>query len=764
MASTSDTLKWSSQLQVSNATRASRLIGDKITLPQSALEALLAAAPIVSVSNGFAHNHTSAFDPFNPYSYAAERHAREQLSDRQQQLPHPLTFRIVNPRNGRAVYAGIREFSAEDNEVELSSFLREALGLEASEVSRRQSREGTPHADVDIKDMERVKSEMVTVHARQLPKGTYVRLRPLEAGYDPEDWKSLLERYLRDNFTTLTNGEILTVPGSKHEHFKFMIDRFEPEGEAICVVDTDLEVDIEALNEEQARETLNRRLAKARRAPGTAQGSSAGGLLAVGREEYGQVLPGEYVDYELKQYDKARDLEVMVETVDDALVDLFVSPFSARQRSKPRDDEHIFGDFASRPAKRLKLSRTNVTVEEAEYFQLSVHASASHVGDRNQPVTYTISVTNTNTAQGANSSTADSAQAETLPPDETVCKNCRQHIPKRTLPLHEAFCYRNNILCPKCSNVFLKSSDTWKSHWHCPHDDEHGNSSASRAKHDAVFHPLSPLQCQSCDFQAFNLPILAQHRTTTCPGKEILCQFCHLVVPQQGPDDPSFTDAEVLLSGLTPHELTDGARTTECHICNKIVRLRDMRTHLLLHERERINKVKPKMCANRICGRTIKAGDEARVQREQLGLCNECFGPLYVTTYDPEGKALRRRIERRLLSQLMAGCGKPWCHNDQWCRTGRKSVTGEDRVVSAKDALPIVRPIMDQLAKGDSSGLVFCSDENGQTRREMAGMVAGEGEYDVEWACKALEEGRGDLGKARIWLKDRAPRIGEIVR
>ncbi len=105
-------LTWSSQLNVTPASQTRTLVGDKILLPPTALEQLLAAAPITSTVTDAPHNHTSSFDPFNPYSYAAERQARQQFVDRQQQLPHPLTFRIVNPENGRVVYAGIREFSA----------------------------------------------------------------------------------------------------------------------------------------------------------------------------------------------------------------------------------------------------------------------------------------------------------------------------------------------------------------------------------------------------------------------------------------------------------------------------------------------------------------------------------------------------------------------------------------------------------------------------------------------------------------------------
>lgn len=760
MALPSDTLKWSAQLEVAPSNR--RLIGDKITLPQSALEALLAAAPVVSVQNNTSRNLTSSFDPFNPYSFATERHAREAFQDRQRQLPHPLTFRIVNPRNGRAVYAGIREFSAEEGTVGLSNGLREALGLHDAS-SARTTRDSTPSGDVVMTNgTDSPKPETVTIHAKQLEKGTYVKLRPLEAGYDPEDWKSLLERYLRDNFTTLTSGELLVVPGARHEQFRFLVDKFEPDTDGICIVDTDLEVDIEPLNEDQARETLDKKLAKKRRQQESPEGSSLGGPISLDAEVQGKVRPGQYVDYELKQWDHGQDLEVILEAADeDVSLDLFVNPFSARQRSKPREDEYVFGDLGGRPTKRLKLSHTQVDLEDAESLNISVHAwqdPAAGTTDEDTPVPYTLTVSTTTSKPD----TAEEAPPE-LSADEVICKNCRQVVPKRTLPLHEAFCYRNNVLCPKCSGVFLKNSESWKNHWHCLQDNEHGNTPSSRRKHDSIFHPESPLQCPSCDFQAFDLPILAHHRTTTCPGKEILCQFCHLVVPQQGPDDPSFTDPDVLLSGLTPHELADGARTTECHLCSKIVRLRDMKTHLRLHDRERFSRPKPKLCANRICGRTIRHEDEARVQKEQLGLCSECFGPLYVTTYDPEGKMLRRRIERRLLQQLMGGCGKSWCRSAEFCKTGHKNVTGQDRVVSAKDGLPMIKPIMDQLAQGVTSGLVFCVDEASQTRRNLANLMASEGEYELEWCAKALEEERGDVSKARGWLQDRAPKTGEVV-
>ena len=752
------TLKWSSQLAL--ATPNSRLTGDKITLPQSALEALLAAAPIVETGGTSQRNLTSTFDPFNPYSFAAESRARDAFADRQQQLPHPLTFRLVNPSNGRAVYAGIREFSAAEGHVGLSNFLRVALGFEQA-ASEQPTREGTPDEDTSMTNGATVGKDVVTVHAQQLPKGTYVRLRPLEAGYDPEDWKSLLERYLRDTHTTLTINEILDIKGARHEHFRFLVDKFEPESEGICIVDTDLEVDIEALNEEQARETLERRLAKARHAPGTKDGSSAGGAVQIGSSVEGQIVPGEYVDYQLLQWDRSKNTNVHIEGEKDAAtaVDMLISPMSGRQRSKPREDEHVFADLSSLAKKTITLRSTNVDVEAAETINISVYVWKDGSSTEATPVSFSLRVDQDSPPRTESNHTAD------LSPDETVCKNCRQIIPKRTLPLHEAFCYRNNVVCPKCSHVYLKNSQAWKSHWHCPHDDAFADTEVGQRKHQALFHPESPLRCSGCDFEAYDMPILAQHRTSTCPGKVILCQFCHLEVPQQGPDDPSFTDADVLLSGLSPHELADGARTTECHMCSRIVRLRDMRTHLALHNRERLSKPEPRVCMNEMCSRTIPFGEEIRAQKEQLGLCTTCFGPLYNSAYDPESKALRRRIERRLLQQLMGGCGKAWCSNQQWCRTGHKNITSNERIYSAKDALPVIKPIMDGLKEGATGNISFCVEEAQQQRSAVVGfLVNDQAVYSPAWIAKAVEETKGDPMAAEAWLKERAPKINETVR
>lgn len=731
-------LSWTASFAVAGpSTLASRdLKGDKIILPQSALEQLLAASQRPS---GPAASTFTSYDRSNPYASGSSQ------AGPQDQLPNPLMFRLVNQANGNIVHAGIREFSAEEGEIVLSPYLSEALGIDAAAAPGDEA-------------------PKITVHARQLPRGTYVRLRPLEAGYNPDDWKSLLERQLRESFTTLTRDASLEVRGVRDETFRFLVDKLLPEGDAVCVVDTDLEVDIEALDEEQARETMRQIMAKDKKAHGHAGGSSVGHEINIFKAAEGQVLPGDYVDYELPSWGRSRPLEIQLTGLEDGYgVDLLVSPRSARQRAPPRETEHVFGVFeeASDGTKTLTIQPTNAELEEAESILISVHGYAP-------PGATPADASPRRFQLRASSKTKDAPADEDQPagpsPDEEQCQNCHQWVPSRTMLLHEGFCRRNNVACPTCGAVFQKSSPEWAQHWHCPHDDARGSSEAAKAKHDDLYH--SERRCPGCPFTTNSVPDLARHRTTLCPGKIILCQFCHLEVPQEG--DPFNPSADTLLSGLTEHEIMDGARTTDCHLCGKIIRLRDMSAHLRHHELDKAQRVKPPVCRNANCGRTLHGVGKngavgAGTQMGQgpgndLGLCSLCYGPLYVQLHDPEGKALRRRIERRYLTQMMQGCGKRWCANE-WCRTGRANQGLEARGTSAQAVLPLIKPLMESI-RDTQTPMHFCVDETNHRRRNIADMIAAEKVWDREWCVAACEAEGPDPDKAREWLLKWAPMIG----
>jgi hypothetical protein len=759
-------LSWSGSFSVlpPSVTASKNLRGDKIILPQSALEQLLNASS--AQASAAAGATFTSYDPSNPYASSNGQHM---YRDSTQKLPNPLMFRLLNPKNNNVVYAGIREFSAPDETLGLSPFLQECLGIDAKDFPSTNGADPSTPIDLtddgdDAIDIKPTQAPVqVIVHARHLPKGSYVRLRPLEAGYDPDDWKPLLERQLRESFTTLTRDSILTVKGVQGEIFKFLVDKLAPEGDGVCVVDTDIEVDIEPLSEEQAKETMRHIMSKAQ--PGSTDGSSKGGEIDIWKSVDGQVVPGTYVDYVLPSWNRSQYLDITLSgiQVEDSL-DLFVSPRSSHQRALPRDAAHVFGSFspAVHGTKSITISPTNIELEDAEGILISVRGYRHPGNEAKQqaPVPYSLRVKCTSEDT---STVAGPKQDEQEPsPDDVECQNCHQWVPKRTLVLHENFCKRNNIVCQQCKSVFKKGSEEWDSHWHCDKDDAYGASPISRAKHDSIFHESR--ECSSCEFSTNSLADLARHQMSVCPGKIILCRFCHLEVPQEG--DPFNPSPEVVLSGMTAHELADGARTTECHLCDKIIRLRDMETHLKHHELDKVGRERPPICRNINCGRTLHGvGPKGQVgvgtaqgqgPGNALGLCSLCFGPLYVSMHDPEGKALRRRIERRYLSQLMTGCGKTHCANE-WCRTGRANAGLEPTGSSAAAALPLVKPLLAAVPEPEKP-FYFCVDEASQTRRKLAEMMAAERVWDFEWCVAAAEAERGNPDRMRDWLQAWAPR------
>lgn len=731
-------LKWSAKYTLNDGVRAFRLKGDKILLPPSALEQLLSASTTAS-------NDSNSILSASYSDYGYQSHSNY---ERSQDLPHPLMFRLVNPDSGNVVYAGIREFSAEEGEVEISPFLRNALGLQhAGEASDQKE------------------APTLTVHAQSLPKGSFVRFRPLEAGYDPEDWKALLEKHLRNTFTTLTKGEVLSIQNDE-EQYRFLIDEIRPEGEGICVIDTDLEVDIEPLSEEQALETLKRREAKK---VASAQ-SSAGGVCSPNEEQQGHVAANQFVDYTLSAWDRTKALNIELQTDDPTAVDLYVVPFSSRQRAKPRLETHLFEDISDRSRKRICIRSSNVELEGAEAILIGVSGYATTEESTNHVSRFTLSVRETTSA--CSEDEASGIDEQTASSGDVRCENCNQRVPSGRMFLHENFCLRNNIRCSKCGQVFQKASDAWTGHWHCEQDEAYGNSEASRTKHNQSVH--TPVECAACGEALPDMMALARHRVTVCPEKEILCQFCHLLVPQKGPEDPDFSDPEVLLSGLTPHELSDGARTTECHLCNKIVRLRDMTTHLKHHDLERRSRPTPRLCRNINCGRTIDGvGPRGKIMQPRqdandLNLCESCFGPLYSSSYDPEHKGLKRRVERKYLTQLVTGCGQSFCRNE-FCKNGRYQLGLMDpgQSMSSKDAMLMTRPEV-AILLDPSSSLHFCTDEASQKGRNLAETVAvehgpdaqGVG-YSLPWCVAAFEAEHGNMNEARTWLENWAPTRAE---
>lgn len=717
-------LPWSTRLTIHpSSPPPSTLSGDKIYLPQSALEQLLSAA-------------SQVFPP----SEEVDPWARPQASSffPEPSLPHPLivklTYQITaGPEPAvRTVHAVPREFSADEGTVVLSEFLRKTLGLN----------QGDDVAKIDIE-------------AASLPKGTQVRLRPLEEGYDDEDWRAILEQYMRERFATVEEGTILEVPrdvvGERGKPWRFLIDLAVPGG-SICVVDTDLEVDIEPLNEEQARATLKQRI----------QRQSSGGRLELDKEAEGELKPGEEHFYELEMWNRELPLQVVLDGIgleEGEDVDLFVT--TDRQHHKPRVDQHVWGDLDHNFPKHIFLSPGNIELVNSKRLFIGVRSWADPSGnsfsDDVQARRYNLSIT-----QSAISPIQETMQPEETTsapsPDHKRCPNCTQWILSRTFFLHESFCLRHNVLCPICHAIFKRGTET--SHWHCQYCSTSGNASASYDKHLSTTHTTR--KCLSCPYIASSLRDLATHRTSVCPSKLILCSFCHLLVAQGGVGDGNTPDAETILSGLTRHELSCGGRTTECDRCGRRTRLRDLELHLKNHDLQRLAKPLPVRCTNPNCYRTVEN------REAQLGLCETCFSPLYAPNYDPTGTALRARVERKLLRQLIGGCGKSWCKN-HLCITGRRN-SGGDVKVDSKAALLEVKSVLERSndevplcvdlvtdknrSLAEKLWIESCADHSGSGGNRKGG-------FPVEFCCRAVDISGGKEEAARKWLEFEGVRVGE---
>jgi hypothetical protein len=122
--------------------------------------------------------------------------------------------------------------------------------------------------------------------------------------------------------------------------------------------------------------------------------------------------------------------------------------------------------------------------------------------------------------------------------------------------------------------------------------------------------------------------------------------------------------------------------------------------------------------------------------------------------HDPNYIKLQSRLERKLLTQLMSGCGQQHCSNSPFCATAM------GHSVSMSEAMKVVKAQVDGMLN-ESVQFRICVDEAVQRKAFLAGMIAAEGTYGMEWCRKAVEEAKGDLGNARIWLEQNGRRLDE---
>jgi hypothetical protein len=102
----------------------------------------------------------------------------------------------------------------------------------------------------------------------------------------------------------------------------------------------------------------------------------------------------------------------------------------------------------------------------------------------------------------------------------------------------------------------------------------------------------------------------------------------------------------------------------------------------------------------------------------------------------------------------MSGCGQQHCSNSPFCATAM------GRSMTMTEAMKVVKPQVDGMLN-ESMQIKICVDEIVQRKAFLAGMIASEGSYGMEWCRKAVEEAKGDLSKARTWLEQNGRRLNE---
>lgn len=698
-------------------------LSDKITLPASVLEAIVAQAPTA--------------------------------------LPSPLTFRLSNPARPqqRATHVGVREFSGVEGTAQIPRVVAARIGLEPSQP--------------------------VVVQYVALPKATSLTLAVLEDDdAKVDDWKALLEAQLRSGYTALTKGDTLVISDPSSRSGKFyqcLVSDLKPE-DAACIIDTDIDLHIVTPNGDASTQgsssSKGKNVSQASNVPLVA--SVDGTPIVIPK-----LGPGNDAKLIINNWDPALPINITLSNIPtDGNVNVFVgtSEYSTSSDAFLWSTLLAPADVAEKtltipPGAELLRDYVSNTDKLADKIYLVVHTDSGA-----EMANVVIAVDQAPAEQDVDMLDAGNGPAD---PNSKVCANCHKAVPAQSYQMHAVFCERNNVVCPRgCGKLFLRrDGGVPQTHWHCDECTEqygtpvYGNSTASHALHNTYFHEPVPACPQGLPEAPHtggfaSRVALALHLATACSGRLHICRFCHLRVPQE---ETTYLDRA---NGFTGHETRCGSKTTECTTCGKVVKLSLLASHMDYHNSLRLNqKNVPILCTNVNCVRTLTDA----TSENPLGLCSICFGPLHSTVYDPTGVKLAQRVERRYVIQATRGCGKPWCANYGACATANPTLRAGGMaqvmpLVQALTARANLKPTSTTTAAAAAAATAngnpgseaslpqfeFCVDEMTTKRKLFVDMVTEDEKiYARAWVARAVELAKGNEARARQWLETHAIKLAE---
>ena len=552
------------------------------------------------------------------------QHVLSQFPD--QNLPHPLTFSLKFLSFSATI--GVKQFTADLDLIVLPQTITSKL-------------HASPGDSIEI--------DLVI-----LEKALFLKLKPLQFYHDISNWKYYLESQLTQYYTALTKGSILSING-----YQLCIE--DTNLDVVCIIDTDIVLDIVPLNDIMAQQQLQ---------------FSTDNLeeIKVGDSVTTLVIPftksPKVTSYKVNimDLDVSKDVVFKLKTSDDFgygseiyNMDLVIG-FDGVVSLENFEYSTLYQDLLQ------ELSQKSILVAKSRlqdaYDRCKYDLDQGFAEDEIQKWFYIVPFTweytgNLELVMSSKEVSEQISETEESNPSESssVCGHCHKPISSEKIPLHEAFCYKNNIIC-SCGQVFLHEIP--QNHWHCPHCSQTSSSPIFKFKHSRLFH--QQFQCDKCDddtiYSTF-VDLIINHKAKTCPNKLHICRFCYLIVPQE---KANYIDN---FENLTHHENTCGNKTDNCYKCQRLFKRKDLRKHLRIHKLDKksdndtfsatFNK-----CSNENCIALVTTDND-------LNLCDGCYGPLYITTVDPNHSKLQARIERKYMLQMNKGCDSESCVN-QYCK------------------------------------------------------------------------------------------------
>eukprot|EP00736_Rhodelphis_marinus_P009267 Rmarinus@m.2115 len=463
-----------------------------------------------------------------------------------------ISLRLSYKNGTRITHAGVLEFTAPANSIELPSKVAACLGVKEEEELP------------------------VTIKFVRLQKGKMVRFRARSPAFlQLPQQKSLLEATLRSAHRTLTLGDVVSV---RHGCDWYALDvvAAEPEswGGGISLIDTDLSVDIEPPKCDATATTILRE-------------QQAHVPLVIGKEESNTAATDTPCYYVVTLDDSLgnrvlageKDLQFTLTTrpaeghVSDAQLtdaDLYIStspyiwpgPSLFSWSSNALHDKNI-----AVTADELRVNLPADAEESSIRLYIGVHSLCSETS-------YTICVAAVDSSlQVDRDSVGTKDPAFDLPGEFARCANCEKYVPSQSMQRHEAFCVRHNVRCTHhgCGKLLRRTEAD--QHTHCKRCGlAITNQADALQKHIQVYHKRVSCPCGVED-DAYRL---SQHRRNECKYRLILCRYCGRW-EHAGGDPETHEDR---LRGFTVHEAACGSRTDICDVCGRPIALKAMAIHM----------------------------------------------------------------------------------------------------------------------------------------------------------------------------------------